>query len=243
MGPDRRASRETLDREQVLRVAIELADESGIESLTMRALGRRLGIKAPSLYNHVESKDDLLGGITDLAVAEIEVPTGDVEWKEAMRTRALSAREVFDRHPWAAALIDSQEYGGMEQLAYGNSVLGVLLKAGFPPRDAAHALLVLDSYVYGFERQRSLLSLGESEDHEQRAEETLAAIPSDAFPSLTRVAEEFAAGPFDDAVVFDLGLGMILDGLERMLTERAANRQSEAPRPKHRRAQADRRGL
>ncbi len=133
---------------------MDLADEEGIDALTMRELGRRLGVEAASLYNHVAGKDDLLDGMADLATAEIDVPREGVSWKEAMRRRAVSARETFARHRWAAALIDSRDRSGPSRLSYVDRVLGVLIQAGFSPTAAANALLVLDSYLYGFERQR-----------------------------------------------------------------------------------------
>ena len=95
--------RAPLSRERVLGAAVLLADEDGIESLTMRKLGLRLGVEAMSLYNHVANKDDLLDGMVDLVVSEIDLPADAVDWKEAMRRRAISAQAVFSRHPWASA--------------------------------------------------------------------------------------------------------------------------------------------
>ena len=88
-------SREPLSRERVLGAAVLLADEDGLESLSMRKLGQRLGVEAMSLYNHVANKDDLLDGMVDLVVSEIDLPSGAVDWKEAMRRRAVSAQAVF----------------------------------------------------------------------------------------------------------------------------------------------------
>ncbi len=201
----------------MLRAAIELADDSGIESLTMRELGRRLGVEAASLYNHVHGKDDVLDGMTDLVVSEIEMPSDHLDWKDAMRRRAVSALGVFSRHPWASGLIDSRERVGPARLAYVDRVLGTMLGAGFSPEAAANAFMVLDSYIYGFERQRSRLSLGDDVDATEVAEAVQAAIPPEAYPSLTRVAGEFALRPYDDAAAFEFGLGLILDGLERSL--------------------------
>lgn len=214
---DRNEPRDTLNRERVLRAAMELADERGIESLTMRELGRRLRVEAASLYNHVRGKDDVLDGMADLAAGEIDFRSDGVDWKEAMRQRAVCARNVFSRHPWASGLIDSRERIGPVRLAYVDRVLGTLLAAGFSPGAAADAFMVLDSYIYGFERQRSSLSLGEGTDTTEAAEAILEAIPEDAFPSVARVAGEFATRPYDDEAVFDLGLGLILDGLEALL--------------------------
>ena len=74
-----------LNRDRVLRAAMVLADESGIESLSMRRLGQQLGVEAMSLYNHVANKDDILDGIVDIVVSEIVVPSSGTEWKAAMR--------------------------------------------------------------------------------------------------------------------------------------------------------------
>ena len=208
---------DTLNRERVLRAATELADECGIDALTMRELGRKLDVEAASLYNHVASKRDLLDGITDLAAAEIEVPSDLPNWKDAMRRRAISARDVFARHPWASTLIDSREHSGPAQLAYADRVLGTLLAAGFSPRVAANAFLVLDTYIYGFQRQQSSLALPEGVETFDVAEELLATLPEDAYPSLLRIAADFAVNPHDEEAVFDFGLDLILDGLQRTL--------------------------
>lgn len=195
---------------------MDLADERGIESLTMRGLGRRLGVEAASLYNHVAGKDDLLDGMVERIVSQIDLPEEEVDWKEAMRRRAVSARAVFARHPWAAGLIDSRERSGPGSLSYADRVLGTLLRAGFSPGVAGNAFLALDSYIYGYERQRSNMSLGEEEDGAEPAQEVLEAA-QDAFPSLALVATAYASEPFDDDAIFDFGLDLILDGLQRLL--------------------------
>ncbi|HET7728223.1 MAG TPA: TetR/AcrR family transcriptional regulator C-terminal domain-containing protein [Candidatus Limnocylindrales bacterium] len=202
---------------------MELADQHGIASLTMRSLARWLGVEAASLYNHVTGKDDVLDGITDLVVAEIDVPTGAVGWREAMRTRARSAMEVFARHPWASGLIDSRERMGPARLAYVDGVLGVLLRAGFSAEAAANAFMALDSYIYGFERQRTELRLGEGgADPTAAAHSVQMSAPPEAYPALARVAGEFADRPFDVLASFEFGLELILGGLERALTGEGA---------------------
>ena len=202
-----------------MRAAIDLADDSGIESVTMRPLGRKLGVEAASLYNHVANKDDLLDGMVNRIVAEIDLPAGDVGWQETMRRRAVSARQVFARHPWAAGLIDSRGRNGPSSLAYEDRVLGALLEAGFSPQDAAHAYLALDSYIYGFERQRSNLAPAHSEDTTGPAQEVLSAIPEGTYPSLARVATHYASEAFDYASAFEFGLDLILEGLRRLLED------------------------
>jgi AcrR family transcriptional regulator len=88
-----------LSRERVLLAALRLADAEGLEALSMRNLAQELGVKAMSLYNHVKNKDDLIDGIVDIVVGEIEVPDFKLDWKTAMRRRAISAHEVLLRHP------------------------------------------------------------------------------------------------------------------------------------------------
>lgn len=208
--------RETLNRERVLCAAAELADERGIESVTMRALGRRLGVEAPALYNHVAGKDDILDGLVELVVSEIDVPT-DVDWREAMRREASSTRELFARHSWAAALIDSRDRTGPNRLSHVDRVLGVLMGAGFSPAEAAHATLILNSYTYGFERQQPTPSLKDDSVGTEEARQVLAAIPDGRYPHAARVATEYAATLFDLDAAFGSGLDLILDGLERSL--------------------------
>src|SRR5215208_8433902 len=97
--------RAPLTRERVLQAALELADQSGIESLTMRKLAQKLGVEAMSLYHYVAKKDDILDGIVDLVISEIALPPQGAEWKAGIRELALSAHEVLVRHPWACSLM------------------------------------------------------------------------------------------------------------------------------------------
>ena len=80
--------RAPLSRDQVLRAAVALADESGIASLSMRKLGEAVGVEAMSLYNHVANKEELLDGMVDLVFGEIALPLGGADWRTAMRERA-----------------------------------------------------------------------------------------------------------------------------------------------------------
>src|SRR6478672_7060360 len=90
-----------LSRDRILRAALELVDESGIDSLTMRRLGQQLGFEAMSLYNHVANKDDVLDGILDLVLDESEPPSPEGDWGAAVRTSAISVHEALRRHPWS----------------------------------------------------------------------------------------------------------------------------------------------
>ncbi|MGZ3489237.1 MAG: TetR/AcrR family transcriptional regulator [Isosphaeraceae bacterium] len=211
-------SRNPLNRDRVLRAAIALADEEGIESLTMRELGLRLGVEAMSLYNHVANKDDLLDGMVDLVVGEIDLPPDPGGWREAMRCRAISAQAVYSRHPWASALMDSRTSSGPARLQYFDWILGTLRQAGFTQEMTARAVSVLDSYVYGFGRQQLNMSAGPDVKPEEVAEAFLQGIPADKYPHLREMVVEYAMNAGHDASAdFEFGLSLILDGLQRLL--------------------------
>ena len=118
-----------MSRERVLRAAIDFADANGIESLSMRKLARELGVEAMTLYYYVANKNDLLEGMADLVAEEIELPSGDVDWREATRRRAASAHAVLVRHHWASPLW-MRVMIGPARMRYMDSALGVYRRAG-----------------------------------------------------------------------------------------------------------------
>ena len=144
-----RPKRTPLTRERVLRAAVALADESGIESLSMRRLGQELGDEAMTLYNHVANKDDLLNGITDLVLREIELPAAG-DWKEALRRHAVSAHDVLVSHPWACTLALSPDRSSTASVERAEWMLQQLREGGFSPEVTYHAYHALDAHILGF---------------------------------------------------------------------------------------------
>src|SRR5450756_2219867 len=145
--------REPLTRERVLQAAIKLADQGGLESLSMRKVGQELGVEAMALYYHFKNKDEVLDNMIDLVFSEIDLPPSGADWKTAMRQRAISAREVLSRHRWAIGLMESRANPGPATLRHHDAVLGSLRAAGFSLEMAAHVYSLLDSYLYGFALQ------------------------------------------------------------------------------------------
>jgi hypothetical protein len=155
--------------------------------------------------------------MVDLVVGEIDLPADPVDWKEAMRRRAISAQSVFSRHPWASAVVDSRESSGVERLRYFEWVIGTLRRAGFSVELAARAFSVLDSYIYGFGRQQLNMSAGSGAEPEEMAEAFLSAIPADEYPYLRELIVEHAMkSGYDESADLAFGLDLILDGLERL---------------------------
>lgn len=213
VAPDRAL----LTRERVLRAALAIADENGIESLSMRQLGGRLGVEAMSLYNHVANKDDILDGIVDLVVEEITIPSVGADWRSAMKERAVSARRAFNHHPWASALMDSRVSSGPARLRYYDTMIGTLLGAGFSLELAARAFSVLDCYIYGFARQLLNMDLNEDKTNKKQAAALRDAMPDDVYPHLAEIAELTMKNGYDEEADFEFGLNLILNGLESIL--------------------------
>jgi len=210
------ARRAPLSRDQVLRAAVALADESGIEALSMRKLGQALGVEAMSLYNHVAGKGDLLDGMVDVVFGEIGLPAGDAGWKPAMRQRAISAREALARHRWAIGLMESRRSPGPATLRHHDAVLGCLRAAGFSVEMTAHAYSVLDSYIYGFALQEATLPFGTAEETAQVAQEIAGRLAVDDYPHLAELATGHILQPgYHYGDEFEIGLDLILDALER----------------------------
>jgi AcrR family transcriptional regulator len=211
--PVRRAP---LSRNRVLRAAVDLADAQGLGALTMRRLGQQLGVEAMSLYKHVTNKDDVLDGIAELVIGEIELPAPGDDWREAMRRRALSARTVLGRHPWATTLLQSRTVPSDVVLGYYDSVIANLRAGGFSVRMAAHAFAVVDSHIFGFALQQAGLPFDSAAELTEVTESIMAQFPAERFPALAEMGAELMTRPdYDWADEFEFGLDLILDGLAR----------------------------
>jgi AcrR family transcriptional regulator len=204
-----------LSRERILRMAIVLADKGGIESISMRKLAAELGVQAMSLYNHVANKDDLLDGIVDIVVSEIEVPDLGIEWKLAMRRRAKSAHEMLLRHPWATMPIVSRVNVGPAMLRYLDATLGCLCAAGFSVEIVDRAWNAIDSHIYGFTLQELNFPF-EAAEYARVAQDYIPNIPADKYPYINRLTQHVIDGDYDGIHDFEFGLELILNGLEKL---------------------------
>ena len=204
-----------LSRERVLRAALALADESGIETLTMRRLGRALGFEAMSLYNHVANKDDLLDGTLDLILEESELPSPAGAWDVAIRSSAISVHEALRRHPWACNVIMAPAHIRPARLRYMDSLLGRLREAGFSAETTYHAYHVLDAHIFGFSLWQTSHAVNAAQV-ENMAAVLDRVIPSDEFPYLHEHGEQhLAKGAHHDVSAFEVGLDFILEGLSK----------------------------
>ncbi|MBP2217113.1 TetR/AcrR family transcriptional regulator C-terminal domain-containing protein [Arthrobacter sp. CAN_C5] len=212
-----------LSRDRVLEAAIALADEGGIERLTMRRLGEELGVEAMSLYNHVANKEDLLNGMIDALFAEIVLPPHDEPWKAALRKRSVSVREVLLSHPWANGLMDSGSSPGPATLRHHDRVLGTFRNGGFSLTMTAHAVSALDSYVYGFAKQEKALPFDTGEQAAAMAQMLLAQLSAADYPYLFELMSKHVLQPgYSYSKEFVFGLDLVLNALEKARNEDAA---------------------
>jgi AcrR family transcriptional regulator len=211
------AARVPLSRDRILRAALRLADEGGIEALSMRRLGQTLGVEAMSLYNHVAGKDEVLGGIVDLVVSEFELPQPGADWEEGLRRTAVSGHEALLRHRWSAALM--VHTASEARIRYIDAILRCVREAGFPPELAFHAYHAIDSHILGFTLWEIGHSLGtENADLETLAREFLARLPVDELPYFVEhVEQHLDTSRRDERDEFEFGLELVLDGLRRLL--------------------------
>ena len=209
------ASGAGLSKTRVVEEAVRLADREGADGLSMRRLAGELGAGAMSLYHYVANKDELLDAMIDVVIDQIELPSGDTDWMSAMRQRAVSAREVLARHPWAIGLMDSRTSPGPAHLRHREAFTACLRKAGFSVVMATHAGWLLDSYVYGFVLQAASLPFDSADEFSDMTEGVyLPQLPPDEFPYLNESAAALVAAGYDPAEEFLFGLDLVLAALE-----------------------------
>jgi len=209
----------------VLRAAVALADVGGIESLSMRKLAEDLGVVPMALYKHVANKEELLDGMIDVVVGEIDPPAAGTEWKSAVRQRILSARQALLRHPWASFVIESKKTPTPMVLEYMDSMIGLFRAGGFSVNLTHHVMHVIGSRVMGFSQE--LFNDSRTVDPEVQAVMTRELGPK--FPNVLAIAmaashegESVVGQGCDDQFEFEFALDLLLDGFERLRQEEGA---------------------
>jgi AcrR family transcriptional regulator len=211
------ASRAALSRERIVDAATVVADAGGLAAVSMRSVGKQLGVEAMSLYHHISGKEQLLDELADWVFARIRLPDPDAGWREAMRDRAHSAREVLSAHPWGLTLVESRRAAGPAVLRHHDAVLGSLRRNGFSVALAAHAFSVIDAYIYGFVLTEQRLPFEEGERVEDYVAEI--ALPTDEYPYMAELVAQLVVGQdYAYGNEFEHGLELILDGLAARLT-------------------------
>jgi AcrR family transcriptional regulator len=204
----------------VLRAAVTLADESGIDALSMRSLAQSLDVVPMALYKHVANKEQLLDGMVEVIVSEIDPPAGGTDWKSAVRERVLSARRALLRHPWASRVIESRGNPTPVVLEYMNSLIGMFRDGGLSPDLTHHVMHALGSRMWGFTQE--VFPSSPDPDPDPKLVRAMAVM----YPHIVEIATYRAHDPdsvvgpgCDDQFEFEFALDLMLDGFERLHRE------------------------
>ena len=208
-----------LSRERILHTAVALADRGGIESASMRKIAEELGVVPMALYKHVSGKDELLDGMVDVVVEEIDPAASDVDWKTAVRGRILSARRALLRHPWASRVMESRTDPTPTVLGYMDSMIGMFRAGGFSIDLTHHAMHAMGSRLMGFSQEL----FNDSGDAAPEVEAEMYEAMAETYPSIYELVlaithdDASVVGPgCDDQFEFEFALDLLLDGLEKL---------------------------
>jgi AcrR family transcriptional regulator len=216
MAKQKTATREPLSRARVLQAAVALADEAGLEGFSMRGLAQQLGVVPMALYKHVANKEELLDGMVDIVFGEIELPPRELDWRSAMRRRAISTRLALKRHSWAIGMMESR-HPGPANLRNHDAVMGCLREAGFSFETAIHAYSLQDAYIYGFSLQERDTAFETPDSAGEAAQSRALTIAApENYPYLVEIATKLRRSGYDNAAEFEWGLDLILDGLDQI---------------------------
>jgi AcrR family transcriptional regulator len=211
--------RVALTRERICRAAVALADEGGVDSVSMRKVAQELGVVPMALYRHVSNKDEMLDGMVDVVVGEIDTPVDLADWKIAVRERILSARRALLRHPWASRVIESRTDPTPTVLGYMDSMIGMFREGGFSIDLTHHVMHAMGSRLLGFTQEL----FNDNADAGPGVGAEMHQAMADRYPSMYElyltVTHDDASivGPgCDDQFEFEFALDLLLDGMERL---------------------------
>jgi AcrR family transcriptional regulator len=208
-----------LSREKILAAALTIADDEGIEAMSMRRLARELSVQAMSLYNHIRNRDDIIDALVEIVITEMGAPDLTLPWSDAIRRQARATREVLLRHPWATMMIISRINVGDARFSFVDRMIGCFVQAGFSYPDADHAVNLVESFVYGYTLQEMTFPLAAG-TYREVATEYLDQIPKHRYPYLHGMARAVSDGSYSGEHDFSFGLEAILASLERLLHQR-----------------------
>ncbi|MEZ5117829.1 MAG: TetR/AcrR family transcriptional regulator C-terminal domain-containing protein [Candidatus Nanopelagicales bacterium] len=210
--------RTPLDRTRVVAEAVALADEQGLDAVSMRALAGRLGVVPMALYKHVADKDDLVAGMLDAVIDGYAAPPLGTDWRDTVRARILAARQALLVHPWLRPAIEGATRRTPSVLRHMDTLAGDLIDAGFSVDLTHHAMHALGHRIWGFspEAFSSPAAGGEEAPPPPEVMQQLA----QAFPYVTAIALDAATrnptGACDEQSEFEFTLDLLLDAFERL---------------------------
>ena len=204
-----------LSKEMIINTAFDYVNQYGLEKLSMRKLSKKLHVRAMSLYNHVDNKDDLIVELVDKLVGYIQFDIADT-WQETMKQRARMMKHVLMEHPWATKPLVSGWNIKENYLTFFDRSLGSLLEAGFSYKNSDQILLTINAYVYGYVLRMVNFPIQE-DDYQSSAEEHKNFFDQNIYPHLWGLSESIRLGTYSGKADFDLGLDIVLNGIEQTI--------------------------
>ena len=228
--PDEASRRPALDRHQVLTAALELVDADGLDGLTMRALGRKLGRDPMALYRYTPNRSALLDGLVELVLGQLEIPPASRDWEGQLRRTAHDFRRLTLAHPHVIPLLITRPLStplGLRPLGTLRPLeqfLELLIGAGFAPVDTLHAYRIFFGFLYGHINAERLEMVDDPQEAEHLLRLTLHRLPPHEFPNLRSLEVDLSR--YDGAAELDHGLDIMMTGLHDRL--RAARGTAQA---------------
>jgi AcrR family transcriptional regulator len=213
--------RRPLDQAQVVRAALALLDEVGLDELTMRRLAGRLGVKAASLYRHVRNKDELLALLGDEISSEIPFARTTGSWRDQLTEMAWNVRRGLLAHRDAARVLAHTPPVGPRRLKHVEAVLKAVRASGLNDRDSARAAYHLNNFVNEFaadEARFAAFAGGPGASRRKilaEARKQFKALPEDEYPTLVALADHLTEDAQDE--LFQFGIDMCLRGIQALL--------------------------
>lgn len=199
----------------MLSAALRLVDEHGLGSLSMRRLGKELGVEAMSLYNHIPSKSALLDGLIEYVIAEVEPADPAKEWTEQVREMARSYRALANRHPNIVSLIATRPFNTPMALEPLERALGLFRSAGFDAGGSLHAFRTVASFATGYTLAETEGFFGEHTPADTEEVLRPADLDRARFPNLIELLPTIASCDHDQE--FEFALDVIIEGLRSKL--------------------------
>ncbi|WP_116066684.1 TetR/AcrR family transcriptional regulator C-terminal domain-containing protein [Asanoa ferruginea] len=221
--PRSRSGTPALSRDQIVKAALELLDAEGIDGLSMRRLGAKLGSGATSIYWHVANKDDLLDLAIDAVMGEVRLPAAGTDWRPAAAAMVRDLRDVLLRHSWIASLFGVRLNVGPNSMALAESMITLLEQAGFAAEEAAYAASALSSHAIGAAITTAAwhTAVARSGMTEADLTKSVAAFQEQQREAYPHVSGWQEAAPLDlpamQRATFEYGLERLLDGLAARL--------------------------
>lgn len=222
-----RGPKPALTLTQIVDTAIAVADEDGIDALSMRRIARELDVGTMSLYRYIPGKAELLDLMLDRVSdpARLQADLGDRTWRTTLEASARGTRDAYLRHPWLIQVNWARPVFGPNTLASVEFIIAGLADLPLNDQERVMVLSTVDGYVTGAVRQQIMYTkapeetgISDEEFWSTQYPVLERAMATGDYPAMAALAETAFEAGWDET--FEFGLQRLLDGLERFIDHR-----------------------